>query len=139
MESRPVSTIAVHDYLRMHLCDLYENDCIFDKFECAASADGKQFLTGSYNNNFLLHDSGINQSITIEAQKDPVAPPTSTAKDKGKDKKEKKKEKETFPNVNMMDFGKKALHVSWHPRSECVAVAGLNKLYIYYAGLSSHS
>lgn len=25
----------VHDYLRSKLCSLYENDCIFDKFECA--------------------------------------------------------------------------------------------------------
>lgn len=24
----------VHDYLRSKLCSLYENDCIFDKFEC---------------------------------------------------------------------------------------------------------
>jgi hypothetical protein len=103
MESRPVSTVAVHDYLRMHLCDLYENDCIFDKFECAASADGKQFLTGSYNNNFLLHDSVINQSITIEAQKDPVALPTSTAKEKGKDKKKKEKSDSVYVAKISMD------------------------------------
>ena len=36
-------------------------------------------------------------------------------------------------NVQQMDFGKKALHVSWHPRLNAVAVAGLNKLYIYQA------
>lgn len=27
--------LQVHDYLRSKLCSLYENDCIFDKFECA--------------------------------------------------------------------------------------------------------
>jgi hypothetical protein len=32
-----------------------------------------------------------------------------------------------------MDFGKKALHVAWHPRANAIAVAGLNKLYIYQA------
>lgn len=26
--------IQVHEYLRSKLCSLYENDCIFDKFEC---------------------------------------------------------------------------------------------------------
>lgn len=31
MESKPVRTIRIHDYLRSKLCDLYENDCIFDK------------------------------------------------------------------------------------------------------------
>lgn len=33
--SRPVPPCRqVHDYLRSKLCSLYENDCIFDKFEC---------------------------------------------------------------------------------------------------------
>jgi hypothetical protein len=39
MESRPILSVPVHDYLKMHLCDLYENDCIFDKFEVAANHD----------------------------------------------------------------------------------------------------
>jgi serine/threonine-protein phosphatase 2A regulatory subunit B len=39
MESKPVQTILIHD-LRNKLCDLYENDCIFDKFECTVSGDG---------------------------------------------------------------------------------------------------
>ena len=30
----PPSCPQVHDYLRSKLCSLYENDCIFDKFEC---------------------------------------------------------------------------------------------------------
>lgn len=41
MESRPVKTINVHDHLRSKLCDLYENDCIFDKFECTFSGNGE--------------------------------------------------------------------------------------------------
>lgn len=40
MESRPLKTINIHDHLRGKLCDLYENDCIFDKFECTFSGDG---------------------------------------------------------------------------------------------------
>ncbi|KAM7394198.1 hypothetical protein PAMP_021011 [Pampus punctatissimus] len=34
MEKGPVETYQVHEYLRSKLCSLYENDCIFDKFEC---------------------------------------------------------------------------------------------------------
>ena len=30
------------------LCDLYENDSIFDKFECCLSGDGQRVATGSY-------------------------------------------------------------------------------------------
>ena len=41
METRPVKTIPIHDHLRGKLCDLYENDCIFDKFECVWSGDDK--------------------------------------------------------------------------------------------------
>lgn len=41
MESKPVQTIHINDNLRSSLCDLYENDCIFDKFECMFSGDGQ--------------------------------------------------------------------------------------------------
>jgi serine/threonine-protein phosphatase 2A regulatory subunit B len=44
MESRPLKTIQIHDHLRGKLCDLYENDCIFDKFECTWSGDDKWVL-----------------------------------------------------------------------------------------------
>jgi serine/threonine-protein phosphatase 2A regulatory subunit B len=41
MDRRPVQTFAIHDYLRAKLCDLYDSDCVFDKFECCFSGDGK--------------------------------------------------------------------------------------------------
>ena len=31
MENKPVMTIPVYDYLKPHLAELYESDCIFDK------------------------------------------------------------------------------------------------------------
>ena len=40
MESEPVQTININDNLRAKLCDLYENDCIFDKFECNFNGTG---------------------------------------------------------------------------------------------------
>lgn len=80
MDSGPVATFQVHEYLRpkvffisswamvcssscsspfsynfcsnskssYQLCDLYENDSIFDKFECCLSGDGLRVATGSY-------------------------------------------------------------------------------------------
>lgn len=78
MDAGPVATYQVHEYLRpkvIHifcmvlvklmallvyvkltislicnpqLCDLYENDSIFDKFECCLSGDGLRVATGSY-------------------------------------------------------------------------------------------
>jgi serine/threonine-protein phosphatase 2A regulatory subunit B len=41
MESKPVKTINVHDYVRPKLVDLYDNECLFDKFECNYSGDGR--------------------------------------------------------------------------------------------------
>ena len=35
------------------LCDLYENDSIFDKFECCLSGDGTRVATGSYRYAFF--------------------------------------------------------------------------------------
>ena len=37
MDNKPVETYPIHEYLRSKLCVLYENDCIFDKFECCWS------------------------------------------------------------------------------------------------------
>ncbi|MQL72595.1 hypothetical protein Taro_004912 [Colocasia esculenta] len=44
----PVATYRVHEYLRPKLHELYNNDSIFDKFECCLSGDGLHFATGSY-------------------------------------------------------------------------------------------
>jgi len=41
MESKPVETFKVHEHLRTKLCALYENDCIFDKFECCWNGNDK--------------------------------------------------------------------------------------------------
>lgn len=46
MESKPVETYQVHEYLRSKLCSLYENDCIFDKFECAWSGNDRSVCNG---------------------------------------------------------------------------------------------
>ncbi|TDH13288.1 hypothetical protein EPR50_G00056540 [Perca flavescens] len=54
MESRPVETYQVHEYLRSKLCSLYENDCIFDKFECCWNGNDSVVMTGSYNNFFRM-------------------------------------------------------------------------------------
>lgn len=41
MESKPVKTINVHDYIRSKLVDLYDSEYLFDKFECQFSGDGR--------------------------------------------------------------------------------------------------
>jgi serine/threonine-protein phosphatase 2A regulatory subunit B len=54
MESKPLVTISVQENLVPILTDLYESECIFDKFEVTGSANGDKLLTGSYRYIFLI-------------------------------------------------------------------------------------
>ncbi|KAJ0031314.1 hypothetical protein Pint_12932 [Pistacia integerrima] len=74
MDSGPVATFPVHEYLRPKLCDLYENDSIFDKFECCLSGDGLRVATGSYSNLFRVFgcSEGSTEATTLEASKNPM-------------------------------------------------------------------
>ena len=117
MEARPVKTIQIHDYLRPKLCDLYENDSIFDKFECSLSGDGSHFVTGSYNNFFHIYDRYGKTDTCIEAAKMPPRKPNPPGT--------------LNINPDSVDYSKKILHMTWHPENSVVAVAGLNNLYIY--------
>lgn len=50
MESKPVKVIDINENLKGILTELYESDCIFDKFEVSSNATGDRFVTGSYGN-----------------------------------------------------------------------------------------
>ena len=146
MESAPVKTIKIHEHLRSKLCDLYESDFIFDKFECHLSNDGRlvyyiilfmkticinlyffcfifsQVITGSYHNIFYSYDWENDVVTTFEANRNY---PTNKVK--------------TVPfaqrnkdiNVESMDFNKKCLHMAFHPRQNLIAVGASNNLFIY--------
>eukprot|EP01018_Ginkgo_biloba_P013879 Gb_31983 [translate_table: standard] len=47
--SRLPCMLCRYSHLYGQLCDLYENDSIFDKFECCLSGDGLRVATGSYS------------------------------------------------------------------------------------------
>ncbi|KAF8141516.1 WD40-repeat-containing domain protein [Boletus edulis] len=135
MESRPIKTIPIHDHLRGKLCDLYENDCIFDKFECGWGGDDKHVLTGSYHNFFRIFDTETTGDVVLQADKSAF---------------KAKKMGGPLPNKNglkngrsgglrdamqmeTLDFNKKILHASWHPRENTIAIAATNNLFLYSA------
>lgn len=43
----------------LQLCDLYENDCIFDKFDCCMNGSASYVASGSYNNTFKVRVSWL--------------------------------------------------------------------------------
>lgn len=144
MERQPVKTIPIHEHLRPRLCDTYENDSIFDKFEVVFSGDAKNVMTGSYNNNFMIYPSeeGKDTEVVLQADKSAfkakkVGIPTPMA---GKDGKKgnsranspappggaQRMRKET--DADQIDFNKKILHMSWHPREDSIAIAATNNV-----------
>lgn len=63
MATKPVSVINIFDPLKSKLCELYENESIFDKFDLCSSPDSNIIITGNYNNSFHLFDRTTDQNI----------------------------------------------------------------------------
>ncbi|XP_074276029.1 serine/threonine protein phosphatase 2A 55 kDa regulatory subunit B beta isoform-like isoform X2 [Silene latifolia] len=140
MDSGPVATFQVHEYLRPKLCDLYENDSIFDKFECCLSGDGKRVATGSYSNLFRVFgcSPGSAEATTLEASKNPtrrqVQTPSRLSKPmSGNVVRRGSESPGVDSNGNSFDFTTKLLHLAWHPSENSIACAAANSLYMYYA------
>lgn len=153
MERTPVKTIPIHEHLRPRLCDTYENDSIFDKFEVVFSGDAKNVMTGSYNNNFMIYPSDPEKEMEVVLQADKSAfkakkvgvptpinsatsPTNGPANKKGNSRAGSpaagaagqggRMRKET--DADQIDFNKKILHMSWHPFEDSIAIAATNNV-----------
>ncbi|XP_010267023.1 PREDICTED: serine/threonine protein phosphatase 2A 55 kDa regulatory subunit B beta isoform-like isoform X2 [Nelumbo nucifera] len=142
MDAGPVATFQVHEYLRPKLCDLYENDSIFDKFECCLSGDGLRVATGSYSNLFRVFGvmSGSTEASTLEASKNPmrrqVQTPSRPSRSLSSLTRVVRRGADSpgvDTNGNAFDFTTKLLHLAWHPTENSIACAAANSLYMYYA------
>jgi hypothetical protein len=151
MERQPIKTIPIHEHLRPRLCDTYENDSIFDKFEVVFSGDAKNVMTGSYNNNFMIYPSDPKEEVEVVLQADKSAfkakkvgvptpinsatSPTANGGKKGGSRANspaagagqgQRMRKET--DADQIDFNKKILHMSWHPFEDSIAIAATNNV-----------
>ncbi|OVA11772.1 Protein phosphatase 2A [Macleaya cordata] len=143
MDSGPVATFQVHEYLRPKLCDLYENDSIFDKFECCLSGDGERIATGSYSNLFRVFGcaAGSTEATTLEASKNPMRRQVQTPSRPSRSlssltrvvRRAGADNTGVDTNGNAFDFTTKLLHLAWHPTENSIACAAANSLYMYYA------
>ncbi|KAG0538339.1 hypothetical protein BDA96_03G227300 [Sorghum bicolor] len=142
MNSGPVATFQVHEYLRPKLCDLYENDSIFDKFECCQSGDGLRVATGSYSNIFRVFGcgTGSSEATTLEATRNPtrrqLQNPTRATRSLSTLTRAVRRGGESTgidANGNSYDLSTKLLHLAWHPSENLIACAAANSLYMYYA------
>ncbi|KAI4386969.1 hypothetical protein MLD38_004841 [Melastoma candidum] len=142
MDSGPVATFQVHEYLRPKLCDLYENDSIFDKFECCLSGDGMRVATGSYSNLFRVFGcaNGSSEATTLEASKNPMrrqvpaqSRPSRSLSSITRVVRRGGESPSVDANGNSIDSTTKLLHLAWHPTENSIACAAANSLYMYYA------
>ena len=137
MEARPVATFSVHEALRSKLCDLYENDAIFDKFECAMRGDGAACATGTYNNLFRVFGVQGGGDASVEASKDPQRAGADAADDDAPEHARggvlsRMRGRTELPGGGA-DYSAKLLHLAWHPMRDVVAAAAGNSLYIMTA------
>jgi len=117
-EKKPFKTIKFHEHLVSKLCDLYENDSIFDKYECCWSNDSMRLLTGSYNNNFYTCDMIGNNIRVMKA----VKPGQNENVNQGV----------VNPTTETLDSSQKALHAAWHPQQDLIALGAKDYGYLYH-------
>ena len=134
VESEPAETINVHEHLRGHLTELYDNDCIFDKFEVAASSDTSRIITGSYNNLLHVYDRGSQTDVCIDTERGaqsllPLEP--------SPDKALQLQQRHDIERGSVVQFDQKALHVAMHPHRETLAVAAGPKISLFNPATSS--
>ncbi|KAA6425454.1 MAG: PP2A-twin subunit [Trebouxia sp. A1-2] len=132
MESAPVVTYS--------LCDLYENDCIFDKFDCAISGNGQYVTTGSYNNFLKVTGRQGGPETIVEASRDPLRkrlqPQAKVSSRFGLNRGASKRLTTPAPaeqDAGNTDFSEKLLHLAWHPEANLIAAAASNSLYMFCA------
>lgn len=131
-EGAPVQSFDVHDFLRPKLCDLYENDCIFDKFDACWSNDDQQILAGSYHNLFRMYDLGSGDNVCLEASRDNIGGPMHTLQPVQILSGQTPRTSRQQIHVEDIDFNFKILHAAWHPHRNILALAATNNLYLYH-------
>ncbi|KAI9831400.1 MAG: protein phosphatase 2A regulatory subunit cdc55 [Phylliscum demangeonii] len=161
MEREPLKVIPIHEHLRPRLCDTYENDSIFDKFEVVFSGDAKNVMTGSYNNNFMIYptDPGRETEVVLQADKSafkakkvgvptPInvsgSPTSSSNGSNGSGRRGGSRagspaggaggqgaRMRRETDSDHVDFAKKILHMSWHPSEDSIAIAATNNVALW--------
>jgi len=128
MEARPMAVFPVHEALRPKLCDLYENDAIFDKFECTMAGDGAACATGSYSHLARVFDLASGQEASVEVSKNPkrLGPDYGAGLRRGSGALTPRAPRPEAP----LDYSAKLLHLAWHPLRAIMAAAAGNSLYI---------
>lgn len=161
---QPVQTLNVTEYLDKKLCEVYENERIFDKFDLQVSPDSRMVLTGSYHSHAHVIDLQRRINTTIDVRfmdkrgkqcgiprlyknkrllgSVPIAQ-TSQSKSGDGDvvmQDANGADKNAAPNyAPSSDLSQRISMGSWHPKENTFAVAKHNSLFIYTEKRSTSS
>lgn len=115
---KPIMSLPIQQAIKSKLCDIFENDSIFDKFSLSASKDSNTLLTGNYNNCFHAIDVGdsSNTQYQVNYKKQTITRPMIPGKP---------------TPLNKMDYTRKILASDFHPTTNLLAAASLNCFLIY--------
>ena len=71
MESKPYNTIEVQDEMKRHMCELYEEEKVLEKFEIA-SCNGPLLVTGAYSSNIMWIGRDGSKSTMVARHENPM-------------------------------------------------------------------
>lgn len=115
------------DYLEKSLCNLYEEESIYDKFFLDVSPCSNYMLTGGYNKSGHIIDTNMTTNVTIQTNFD-----AKRGKIAGKARKYNANKKLGPLDSSETDFKKKVLSGCWHPTEGLAALAFRNCIFLYY-------
>jgi serine/threonine-protein phosphatase 2A regulatory subunit B len=120
MPKKPIAITAIFEPLKSKLCELYENEGIFEKFSVSVSKDANYFMTGMFNSNFHVSDRNGDNNNQFELNFDKKTVSKHIPK------------KFYEPLGSKYDYTRKVLKGAWHPTENIIAMACLNCLYFYH-------
>ena len=163
MTSAPMRTIKVHEQLRSKLCELYESDCIFDKFECSwgcaqmspsalvpprmrrllwrplplRSNLALLFRMCSWDSRHVCSGTYDNKLLLWDAFGDGNCTTLESVSNASPTRRTStlkgKLGLARKDSISGRNFNKKILHHSYHPNHNLIAIGARNSLYIFAA------
>jgi serine/threonine-protein phosphatase 2A regulatory subunit B len=89
-------------------------------------------LTGSYSNYFHVYDLQYDTDILLQADKSAFkAKRAGSSKNKLGPSGRKLTRREDYLNCDALEYTKKIVHASWHPRENTIALAATNNLFLF--------
>ena len=124
--------LKVCDFIEPKLCDLYENEAIYDKFQIEISPCSKYVLTGSYGDKVHIIDKNQTANATLSANFDQKKGRNlGYVRQYGEKKGMLGGKGGPFTDPSTINFNKKVQHLSWHPSENLVALANHNCIFMF--------